>query len=207
MIKRADKASDEAVGWLILQEEPGWSAEQQDALDRWLCKSTLHRVTYLRQREGWRAADRIASLGLDTRPSELTAPLGRRRWIVAAIAASLVVGVSFGTIFWVKQQPTAPLQIATQRYETRIGGRATVPLPDGSKVEMNTATAVRTSVSAKRREIWLDRGEAYFEVAHHDGLPFIVHAGSRTVTVLGTKFSARRAEGYGLGHRGPRSGR
>jgi transmembrane sensor len=32
----------------------------------------------------------------------------------------------------------------------------------------------------------------YFEVAHDAGRPFIVHAGPKTVTVLGTKFSVRR---------------
>ncbi len=47
-------------------------------------------------------------------------------------------------------------------------------------------------MTPERREVWLDRGEAYFEVAHAANRPFVVHAGSRTITVLGTKFSVRR---------------
>lgn len=82
--------------------------------------------------------------------------------------------------------------VADATFNTPIGGRRTVPLSDGSKVEMNTATVLRTAVTDESREIWLDKGEAYFEVAHHKGRPFVVHAGSRTVTVLGTKFSVRR---------------
>jgi transmembrane sensor len=63
---------------------------------------------------------------------------------------------------------------------------------DGSRVELNTATVIRSAMTGQRREIWLDRGEAFFDVAHHDGLPFVVHAGNRRITVLGTKFSVRR---------------
>jgi len=58
-------------------------------------------------------------------------------------------------------------------------------------VELNTASVVRTALGGQRREVWLDRGEAYFEVAHDPEHPFVVHAGSRDVTVLGTKFSVR----------------
>jgi transmembrane sensor len=47
-------------------------------------------------------------------------------------------------------------------------------------------------VTPDSREFWLDRGEAYFEVAHAADHPFVVHAGPRTITVLGTKFSVRR---------------
>jgi transmembrane sensor len=40
--------------------------------------------------------------------------------------------------------------------------------------------------------VWLDRGEAYFEVAHDASRPFVVDAGTRRITVLGTRFSVRR---------------
>jgi transmembrane sensor len=51
---------------------------------------------------------------------------------------------------------------------------------------------VRAAINEQRREFWLDQGEAYFEVAHREGTPFVVRAGNRHVTVLGTKFSVRR---------------
>jgi len=38
----------------------------------------------------------------------------------------------------------------------------------------------------------LERGEAYFEVTHDDKRPFVVYAGNRRITDLGTKFSVRR---------------
>jgi transmembrane sensor len=62
-------------------------------------------------------------------------------------------------------------------------------------MELNTATKVRASIDGRVRNVWLDHGEAYFEVAHDRAHPFVVHAGNRTITVLGTKFSVRRDGG------------
>jgi transmembrane sensor len=79
-----------------------------------------------------------------------------------------------------------------ERFMTQVGGRRFVPLPDGSEVELNTQTVIRTAVGKVRRQVWLDSGEAFFAVAHRNGEPFVVHAGQQRITVLGTKFSVRR---------------
>jgi transmembrane sensor len=49
-------------------------------------------------------------------------------------------------------------------------------------------------VDEKSRTVWLEKGEAYFDVAHDASRPFVIHCGSRKITVLGTKFSVRRDE-------------
>ncbi|MBV7529645.1 FecR family protein [Chitinophaga sp. sic0106] len=64
-------------------------------------------------------------------------------------------------------------------------------LPDGTKVWLNAASAIRypTSFSGQERHISL-QGEAYFEVAANDKAPFKVTAGdSTTIEVLGTSFN------------------
>ena len=45
------------------------------------------------------------------------------------------------------------------------------------------------------RTVELDGGEAYFEVAHASGMPFIVRSGLVTTQVLGTTFLIRRDAG------------
>jgi transmembrane sensor len=77
-------------------------------------------------------------------------------------------------------------------YVTEIGAREIVPLADGTQIELNTATTLRAAVNGQLREVWLDQGEVYFEVVHDPARPFVVHAGSRSLTDLGTKFSVRR---------------
>lgn len=190
MKSRADQASNLAAQWIIRQEEPGWSSDEQAALEAWLAESMLNRAAYLRQREGWRAADRIAALGS---PATTSGPslLSWKGWSIPAIAASLVVALMVGVMM---QRSRAP-DVATRAYATSIGAQKAVSLGDGSRIEMNTATRIRAAVADKRREIWLDEGEAYFDVARKAGSPFIVYAGNRTITVLGTKFSVRREAG------------
>jgi transmembrane sensor len=82
--------------------------------------------------------------------------------------------------------------LATRSYSTEVGQRQTVPLRDGSKVELNTDTRLRVAVTRERRTVWLEHGEAYFEVTHDSTRPFVVLAGEHRVTVTGTKFSVRR---------------
>ena len=47
-----------------------------------------------------------------------------------------------------------------------VGGHKIVLLADGSKVELNTQSVVRAAVDSKRRDVWLDSGEAYFDWAN-----------------------------------------
>jgi len=177
-----------AAEWLMRREEPEWSPDDQVALDSWLEQSLAHKAAYWRLVHGWQQADRIASVGPEAarnRPRRLIA-----NWLPFAAAASIVGVLVLGNIDLDSRAPVAA--VIRAHFSTPVGGRRTIPLVDGSKVELNTATIVRTAVSDKRREVWLDQGEAYFEIVHLKGHPFIVHAGDRTVTVLGTKFSVRR---------------
>lgn len=187
----AHEASDRAALWIIRQEEPGWNAARQEELDAWLEESALHRAAYLRLRHGWRQADLIAQE--DERSDSMKnrvniRNIGKRGWQPWALAASLAALIGVGSFsLWHE-----PASVETTAYSTRVGAQRTLDLSDGSKLELNTATKVRAAMSGQVREVWLDRGEAYFDVAHRDGQPFIVHAGVRKITVLGTKFSVRR---------------
>lgn len=191
-MRGASDLEDQAARWLIRREEAEWSPAEQAELDRWLEESMAHKAAFWRLEHGWREADRIGSLGGGLefgRRADWHAP--RRWWIGAAMAASFVALIGIGAGIS-EPEPRKPVVVAAATFNTPVGGRRVVPLSDGSKVEMNTGTVLRTAVTERSREIWLDKGEAYFEVARFEGTPFIVHAGSRTVTVLGTKFAVRR---------------
>ncbi|HKT84874.1 MAG TPA: FecR domain-containing protein [Novosphingobium sp.] len=191
-MSRMQEAQDAALKWIIAREDGDWCDADQSELDAWLQESDFNRIVFLRLEHSWRESDRIASLGPGLAPSIPThAPRwrgGAPRWIFA-VAASLaaVMGLS-----WVGYQQAYAPRIAPASYGTGVGGHRMVGLPDGSRVELNTSSAVQAIVDGERREVWLQRGEAYFEVAHDATRPFVVHVGKRAVTVLGTKFSIRR---------------
>jgi transmembrane sensor len=171
-----------AARWLLRREERDWSETDEAALDAWLAEATAHRVAFYRLEVGWRNADRLAALG---RPAGHGTRTWIYRWRSAMIAASIVAAAGIAGVLWI--QPFSPT-----RYTTDVGAHRTVTLADGSQVQLNTATHLRASIDRDTRTVWLESGEAYFDVTHQAGRPFVVHAGDRRVTVLGTKFSVRR---------------
>ena len=201
-MRSAIEIEKHAARWLVRRQEPGWSAKDQEELEAWLRESTAHEVAYLRQEYGWNKVDRLTVLRAapapgqqaashrecesaeieDRAPSVPQVRRGRRplAWVAAAAMVLAVVAlISYSDLF------------TSDLYATSIGGHEVVPLPDGSRIELNTNTRVRASFTREARSVWLERGEAYFEVAREPARPFIVHAGDRRVTVLGTKFSVR----------------
>jgi len=180
----AQRIDAAAADWLARRDNDNWTQQEQQALDAWLQASTAHRVAYLRLDSAWRAAGRLAELP--------AASAAARHWPWArfslrrvAAGLALVSGAAlFAALYW------APAP--QQSYATAIGERRTLALADGSRLTLNTGTRVRTSIEAGKRNVWLDSGEAYFDIAHDAAHPFVVQAGASRVTVLGTRFAVRR---------------
>lgn len=70
------------------------------------------------------------------------------------------------------------------------GKKSQLILEDGTKVWLNAGSrmAFPTKFTGKKREVFLE-GEAYFEVAHNQNLPFVVNTGEIAIKVLGTRFN------------------
>jgi transmembrane sensor len=77
-------------------------------------------------------------------------------------------------------------------YSTPVGGLASLPLLDGSKITLNTNSRVHFALTATERRVELQEGEAFFDVAKDPSRPFVVQAGGKRVVAVGTKFSVRR---------------
>lgn len=82
----------------------------------------------------------------------------------------------------------------TLSYETivPIGSQSKIVLPDSTVVWLNSGSSLKYSQSfgKKNREVAL-KGEGYFEVRNDKSKPFIVHANSLDVNVMGTVFNVR----------------
>lgn len=110
----------------------------------------------------------------------------RHRTRHLAIAASILL--TFAAGFGVYQLRDA----RADRYITPVGGLASVPMSDGSKVTLNTDSQIRIALTAAERRVDLKQGEAFFEVAKDPDRPFVVEAGRKRVVAVGTKFSVWR---------------
>lgn len=103
-----------------------------------------------------------------------------------AIAATILLTVAAALGSYTFQDGNA------DRYITPVGGLASVPMSDGSKVTLNTDSQIRVALTEVERRVDLKQGEAFFEVAKDPARPFVVEAGKKRVVAVGTKFSVRR---------------
>jgi len=73
---------------------------------------------------------------------------------------------------------------------TPRGGQYRVTLPDGTLVWLNASSSLRfpTAFTGNDRKVEI-KGEAYFEVAKNEAMPFIVTAENSEIKVLGTHFN------------------
>lgn len=129
---------------------------------------------------------------------------GRQRpWLRALtrIAAAVAL-IGSGVLLWNLLRTTAPSpaeQAVAFRdlAATRPGQRATVRLPDGTRVLLGVASTLRIGTGYEEcvrsrgdcgRDVQLS-GEAYFEVGHNERRPFRVHTAELIVEDLGTAFA------------------
>lgn len=192
-MRRQEKIEDEALEWLIRREGPDWTENEDAKLNAWLEEAMAHKAAFWRAEHGWQNADRIRSIGFDNgRSTEAFAPK-RHGWKRVAVAASLLAALAIGGLTLSRPLSTDHIaEVQQSQFDTPVGGRKIVDLVDGSRLELNTSTRLRAAVNDRSREVWLDSGEAFFEVAHREGNRFVVYAGRQQVVVLGTKFSVRR---------------
>ena len=74
------------------------------------------------------------------------------------------------------------------------GERESIPLTDGSQLELNSGACVSTEIAAERRTVKLESGEVIFQVAHDPRRPFVVEAGPISIEVIGTAFDVARTQ-------------
>lgn len=176
-----------AEDWLARMGRPGVGARDQAAFLAWLQADAGHLRQYeqakadLAALEGLRGAFAMDLARLNPRERRTRA---QRPWALAgglaATAAAVVVAVVLAQALY-----TGP---ESRLYESAPGRIVDVTLEDGSRMTLDAGSAVRVALAEDVRRVTLERGAAYFEVAHDAGHPFQVSVGDRRVIVTGTRF-------------------
>lgn len=183
---RADRIEARASEFVLRRyDREGWSDVDQAEFDAWLEESLSHRTSYWRLKAAWLRANRLNALQPMSPP--IGSPNGQRfpRTGLKLAAAVAFVALLSGTS-WYLSGPS------TQMFATAVGERSNLKLPDGSHVELTTNTVLRVAKGGDQRSVWLDKGEAFFQVVHDDKRAFVLHALDFKVVDLGTEFSVRR---------------
>ncbi len=114
----------------------------------------------------------------------------RRGYWLSAAAASVCVCAAGILIVWPTHGGHGVGGV--KAYRTTHGEQGVWPLADGSTLHVNTDTAVTVRFSSTERLVEVDHGQVALAVAHDDGRPFRVHAGSTDTVAVGTEFDVYR---------------
>lgn len=208
---------EDVLDWFIRRRRDGWSVQDEAAFQNWLAADVSHRATFAQWESRWTAldtipADAVAQLRrnlerdkareaaqrdeaphaplLRARGQDTLIGMPRRRVLVPAFATAAMMVVAGGgsVLAWNHWQAQPAFK---QAFSTRRGQQVEVPLPDGSRVRLDTATNLEVAYYRQRREVRLRDGQAVFNVQADASRPFRVLAGPVAVTVVGTRFSVR----------------
>jgi transmembrane sensor len=182
-----DDTERKASAWFARMNADDVTADDRTRFEAWLSAHSRNAKAYAELSATWQELVKSGPLVRAVNFGQVmnaasTPPAPRRRWAVAAVAAG-VGALVFGGVWNLYKQKEET------RFQTAIGEQAAVALPDGSSFDLNTDSRIRVDYSQRRRVIRLERGEAFFKVAHDTQRPFWVRAGDYWVRAVGTAFN------------------
>ena len=182
-----DRIRREAADWFARMRAPDASGDLE-RLNAWLAEDPEHRVVYGRLAQRWDQTAFLANTPVGKGRNLARAASGRkpslRHAAAAVIAAIALVGV---IALNDRNHPSSSPNLATAQTNEGVTIR-TIALPDGSRVALDTGTAVRIAYTPAERRVRLVRGRARFAVAHDPARRFIVDAGDGSIVAHGTVF-------------------
>jgi len=192
--------ADQAAAWFARQRTGPWSESAAAEFAAWLKADPAHNAAWASYQRLWGNLETVRDdpriLAIREQARQRAVRSRGQRWIRRAgvgIAASVLLA---GTAWWsfrnaqTESAGTNPTTVVRDA-STEIGERTLLVLAVGSKVTLNTASAVHADYSGRVRRVRLVRGEAFFDVAKDANRPFVVDAGSRQVIAVGTAFDVR----------------
>ncbi len=186
--------SDQATAWFARLHADNATAVEQELFKNWYGESPQHAKTYDKMLLLWDQLEapgkRVHARVEAEQPARVRRPVpGKQPYIhrfMTTAALALVALLSY--------QLPVHYQNWQSDYYTAPGKQLTVVLNDGSRLTLNTDTALAVNLSDNQRNIELLRGEAYFQVSPDKNRPFIVSNGAAKARAVGTAFSVKKTD-------------
>jgi transmembrane sensor len=178
----------EAIAWLTRLRSPD-GAEDHETFQDWYAADPRHADIYDDVLGTWDSTALAARTPAGEMPRRLDSKPDTRprlRMAVAAVAALVLVvlsGVGLQRFGAFGPGRTDPAEVAS-----RLGEIRTVTLTDGTRVTLDTNSALAIAYTAGERRLTLEHGRARFDVAHDPARPFVVTAGGGMIIAHGTLF-------------------
>nr|WP_243651175.1 FecR family protein [Rubrivivax gelatinosus] len=182
---------DEAADWLVRLASGDATDADRAACERWRLQSPQHA-------SAWARAERLMST-LGGLPPALAMPAldrraGRSRRAAIGRLAALIGAVPAGWAAWQWSEGPAGYQLGAD-HRAATGEQRELLLADGSRVTLNTASAIDVRYDTERRLIQLHAGEILVQSGADPAprpRPLVVRTAHGTMQALGTRFTVRR---------------
>jgi transmembrane sensor len=175
---------DQAIQWMIKLRFNVADDASTAAFERWLHTSAEHQQVW----------QRVATMNDEF--SQLPAQVGRHalrgaRQRISRREGLKLLGLVAGAagLTWLGRDYT-PLPALMADYRTATGERRWVALNDGSRIQLNSASAFDTAFNQERRLVQLRQGEILVNTGA-DKRPFWVQTRDGYLRALGTRFLVR----------------
>ena len=181
---------DAAIAWQLSLDSGDGSAAAQAAFATWLANDEEHARAW---RQLGMLDQRFSAASGPARAALLQSREGIRQRLrkfgsgLASIA--LVCGLA---LFAGERYVPIHYWLADQR--TATGEQRTLELADGTRINLNTHSAIDVRFDEKRRLIVLQAGEILVETGHNDARPFYVQTRDGSLRALGTRFIVKRED-------------
>lgn len=183
---------EQAADWALARQQGPLDAAGQQQLEQWCRQSPAHA-------EAWRRAQAVLGL-FEPLPASLARPalqaLGgqrRRRRSHLGLLGGLGLLALAAPVAWLAWR-SRPEAAAVLALSTAVGERRSHELPDGSRLTLNTGSAVRVEFDDRLRRVRLLAGEVLIGTRPDrasPARPFVVSTPVGEVQALGTRFSVR----------------
>ena len=190
MIEIDETVGEIAASWVVRLGSDQRTRADEEAFRSWMEEDPAHAQAFADCTALWDGVRHLAASDDGHRalrplrtPARVIGRVTRRTAVfggtgaVAAAAAGIAAFVVLGR---------------EQMLQTMPGEQKRVRLADGTGVLLNTDSRLRVKLSKSERRLYLDRGQAFFQVAKDRDRPFRVFAGRDEVRALGTAFEVRR---------------
>ena len=158
--------SEQAAGWFLRINDADCEEAERRAFAAWLAEDASHRAEYQQFEQLWKTLDRL--------------PTRRNR--PAVLATFALVGL---LVLLLHFAPSTEQQLII----TAIGEHRHLQLADGSELDVNANSRIRTDYSWFSRHIEVESGEVLFHVAKDRLRSFEVRAGNSRMRDIGTTFN------------------
>lgn len=192
-----DEAEEAAAAWDARLRGTKATFQDHRAFQAWLKQDVEHRAAHDRLQAALGSLRAHADLPeLSALRDEARSTVHKSRMRRLASMISVVAAAAIILLLVAVPQTERSVEILAflqgeRIYSTTPDERTRITLADGSVVTLDSGTRLTARLGRSRRDITLLTGRALFQVAKDSQRPFVVKAGKRTITALGTVFDVR----------------